>query len=70
LFAVTYASLVLDLNVTEFLAELGVLGHGKKLGDLLEVDEPMLGAKSVGNELGQTRVALEQPTSSVSHIRA
>lgn len=38
----TYASLVLELDVTEGVTELFVVGHGQQLRNLLEVDEPVL----------------------------
>lgn len=60
----TYAGLVLELNVPELLTELSVLGHGEELGNLLEVNQPVLGAEGVGDELGKAGVALKEPTTS------
>lgn len=62
----TYTGLVLVLDLTERCAELRVVRHREKLSNLLEVDKPVLRAKSVGDELRKARVALQQPTGHMS----
>jgi hypothetical protein len=61
--------LVLHLDVTESLAERSVLGHGDELRDLLEVDEPVVRAERLGDELGEVGVALEQPAAGRDAVR-
>ena len=56
------AVLVRLLDVVELLLELEVVGVGSKALELVEVREPALGSELGGDEVGETWVALEKPT--------